>query len=348
MNAWLIRAGETGSRDSWCLEKGYAGGGWTSIGDLTPYHSMNEMFLFLQQCLPNEKAQAISHFRGQLWKLRHTIAMGDLVVLPLKSTKQIAIGIVNGPYKYLGDELDPGKRHVISVDWKRTNIARSAVGQDLLYSLGAYMTICEIKRNDAAKRLEQLMLTGVDPGDQHAFQGINAAPESEVDQEGPLLSLDLEQISSDAIISLINQKFLSHEMTRLVAAVLTAKGFHCEVKPPGPDGGVDILAGMGPLGLDSPKIVVQVKSQSATVGDEVVQTLQGAITRFGADQALLVAWGGVGNIAKKFLETEKFSIRVWDAEALMQEIFQHYSKFPEELRAELPLKQVWMLIPNQG
>ena len=318
------------------------------MGDLSAIATEESMQLYLQQSMAGEKPAAIINYRSQLWRFRHVITVGDLIVLPQKTTKEIAIGVVIGPYKYLGDEEDPGKRHVIQVDWKKTDLPRSAVGQDLLYSLGAFMTICEVKRNEAVKRLESLMLTGTDPG---GF-GTTTVPKysSEVSEEDDALltAVDIEQIAYDAIVSRINEKFLGHQMSRLVAEVLTAKGFHCETKPPGPDGGVDILAANGPLGLDSPKIVVQVKSESGQVGDEVVQTLQGAITRFGADQALLVAWGGINKNAKKFLETEKFRVRVWTSEDLVAQLMEHYSSLSEEIKSELPLKQIWTVIQEQN
>ena len=348
MRAWVVRAGENGSRDSWCLLNGYAGGGWTSVGDLTPLTTEETLQQYLQQRMPGEKPAAIINYRSQLWRFRHVIASGDLIVLPQKTTKEIAIGVVVGTYIYLGNEEDPGKRHVIRVDWKKTDLPRSAVGQDLLYSLGAFMTICEVKRNGAVKRLESLMLAGVDPGESATTTIGKYSNEVNSDDDALLTTIDIEQIAYDAVVSRINEKFLGHQMSRLVAEVLTAKGFHCETKPPGPDGGVDILAGNGPLGLDSPKIVVQVKSQSSQVGDEVVQTLQGAITRFGADQALLVAWGGINKNAKSFLETEKFRVRVWSSEDLVTQIFEHYSTFSEELRSELPLKQIWTVIQEQN
>jgi restriction system protein len=75
--------------------------------------------------------------------------------------------------------------------------------------------------------------------------------------------------------------------------------------------------------------VVQVKSEASPVGDPVVQTLQGAMTRFQADQALLVAWGGVNRQAEKFLETTKFTIRVWDANDLIESLLRCYERFPE-------------------
>ena len=36
------------------------------------------------------------------------------------------------------------------------DIPRSNFDQDLLYSLGAFLTICEVKRNDAEKRIRAM------------------------------------------------------------------------------------------------------------------------------------------------------------------------------------------------
>ena len=346
MRAWIVRAGESGARDTWCLENGYAGGGWAETPDLTGIHTEDAMQSSLQTAYPNSKTAAITNYRSQLWRLTNVIKVGDLVALPLKSTKEIALGLVTGTYEYRSEEPDFGKRHLLKVDWERTDLPRTAVGQDLLYSLGAFMTICEVKRNDAVHRLEALMRDGKDPGARITGKELIASQDSDADQEAALTAIDIEQLAYDTIVAKINEKFLGHDMARLVAAILTCKGFQCEIKPPGPDGGVDILAGAGPLGLDSPKIVVQVKSQNTQVGDEVIQTLQGALARFGADQALLVAWGGVNKNAANSLSTQKFRIRVWESDDLIQQLLTHYEEFPEALRNELPLKQVWTLVPT--
>ena len=51
----------------------------------------------------------------------------------------------------------------------------------------------------------------------------------------------------------VERNFHGHGLSRLVAAALEAEGFQVAVSPPGPDGGVDIRAGKGPMGFDSPR-----------------------------------------------------------------------------------------------
>lgn len=59
------------------------------------------------------------------------------------------------------------------------------------------------------------------------------------------------------------------------------KGYCVVVSPPGAEGGVDILAGKGPLGFDPPRLVVQVESQDAAVD---VSVLQGVMSQFNASR----------------------------------------------------------------
>jgi restriction system protein len=58
----------------------------------------------------------------------------------------------------------------------------------------------------------------------------------------------------------IAEEFTGHGLATLVSAILTAEGSYRDQSAPGPDGGIDITAGRGPFGLDSPRLLAQVKS----------------------------------------------------------------------------------------
>lgn len=147
----------------------------------------------------------------------------------------------------------------------------------------------------------------------------------------------------DRIRSHVAQEFRKHDLTHLVAEILTVLGFHCEVSPPGPDGGVDIIAGTGPLGLDAPTLIVEVKSEPTPIGARVLHGLHSAMTQHTADQALLVAWGGVTKPAELEFKRDRTKFRVWDAEALLGKLFETYDRLPTEIRTRIPLQQVWVL-----
>jgi restriction system protein len=105
-----------------------------------------------------------------------------------------------------------------------------------------------------------------------------------------------------------------------------------------------VFAGRGPLGLDSPRLIVQVKSSPTPVDVKVVRELHGVLSTYGAEQALLVAWGGVNKAAKQELRNQFFKVRVWSADELLDALMRTYPVLSEDLRAELPLKQIWSLV----
>ncbi|MEU6128537.1 restriction endonuclease [Saccharopolyspora sp. NPDC047091] len=296
----------------------------------------------------------IRNFTAQLWTLRGVMEVGDLMVMPMKSTSQIAIGRIKGDYRYRADEPDAEFRHVRPVEWNITDLPRTVIKQDLLHSLGAFMTICGISRNDAARRLEQVAERGVDPGarvrpiQREVGKNPTGSPAAADDSDADDVGLDVERYARDQIAARVIEIFSGHRLAELVAALLEAEGFVCRVSPAGPDQGVDIVAGMGPFGLDSPKVVVQVKSELGAVGDGVVQQLEGVVSRQGADQGLLVAWGGVTGAAQREMNSRRFVLRAWNSENVLEAVFRHYRKLPADIQAELPLKQVWTLVDETG
>ena len=153
-----------------------------------------------------------------------------------------------------------------------------------------------------------------------------------------------EEDANNRIRDYVGSHFHGHEFTRLVAAVLQAQGYATEVAPPGPDGGVDIVAGSGPMGFDPPRICVQVKSGVQTTKVNVLRELEGTLNSFGADYGLLVSWGGfTGDTKSEARKSAYFNVRLWDSEAFLNALFDNYDRLPAGLKAELPLKQVWIL-----
>ncbi|XVV07941.1 restriction endonuclease [Actinosynnema sp. CA-248983] len=93
--------------------------------------------------------------------------------------------------------------------------------------------------------------------------------------------------------------------------------------------------------------MVQVKSEAGQVGLPVVQQLQGAMAAHGA-VGLLVAWGGITRQARQYLSTQRFAIKVWNSDNVLARVFRHYAALPADVRADLPLKQVWTLVEESG
>ena len=205
--------------------------------------SRDELATLLRKTYPDAKPKKLTNWESQIWPFAHVMAVGDLVVMPLKSRPAIEIGVVNGPYAYRPDWPE-GSQHTRSIDWI-AEVPKNKFGQDLLYSFGAFMTVCRIRRNNALERVSKILHGQPDDG---------AAVETDDHLESSDLSIppDLEQIASDQIREYIAENFAGHGLAKLVGELLKAQGYQVRVSPEGPDGGVDIIAGRGPLGFDAP------------------------------------------------------------------------------------------------
>ena len=343
VDAWVVRTGRYGERDTWSIDNGVVGGGWENIPDLTGCTSREDVARIVEQSYPNEPHPSRTNWTSQLWALRGRIKEGDIMALPLKTTREIAIGVVTGGYEYLADEPDPLKRHIVRVDWRVTDLPRSSVKQDLLYTLGSSLTVFSPSRGHAVARLRALMETRQDPGSVPFMAKPSLSQHADSEVNDPETQPDIEQAARDQIRVKISETFKGHELTVLIAAILEAEGFLCASSTGGADGGVDIVAGRGLLGMESPRLIVQVKS-GGQVSDDVVRDLLGAMQHVGnADQGLLVAWDGVSGQAKQSLMRERFRLRLWTAEDIVDAVLRVYPELPEEIRAELPLRRIWML-----
>lgn len=289
---------------------------------------------------PDWKPRAVGNYAGQLWAFALAMKVGDIVVLPRKLTSQVALGRVTGVYahKKVGDVM----RHVRAVEWVRPEVPRSVFGQDLLHSFGAFMTACNISRNNAEERVAAVLAGKPDPG---FVLTVDKSPK--VDSgvaAGDAGGHDLALAANDQIVAHIQSRFHGHALAKLVNAVLVADGWSTKVSPPGPDGGVDIFAGRGPFGLDAPRLCVQVKSQNSPADVTVYRTLQSAMQRYKAEQGLLVCWGGYNKSVMNESKQGHFTVRLWNSADLVEAVCRTYEKLPAEIQAELPLKRVWMLV----
>ncbi len=334
MAFWVVRAGKHGENESYALERGVVAIGWDRLGDLTGLKEREQLQKLVSAKYPDEANSTTRVWTGELWALKERIQVGDWVALPLKSRSAIAIGRISGPYKFEPEGAEHAK-HQRPVKWLRTDLPRADVDQDLLYSLGGTLTVFQVQRNNAEERFSQIMKSAGRPSTQD-----DDARET-LDQN--VAPIDLEQVAADQITDFIRRKYKGHELARLVEAILKAEGYQTLLSPPGADGGVDIIAGTGPMGFDRPRLAVQVKSSDSPVDVSVVRELQGVMPRFGADQGLVVSWGGYRESVVREARQLYFTIRLWDAGDLVAALQTRYRKLPQDIQTELPFKQLWTL-----
>ena len=232
---WIVRAGKQGDRELAAIEQGRLLPGFLEVGDLRRFPDRDAILEHLKEVMPDGGRNRLRNFAAQLNQFAHTIQVGDLVVMPRKLTDGVAIGEVTGNYVFSAE--DPYK-HSRPVSRSEESVPRDTFKQDIRHSLGAFMTICEVKRNAALDRLRAVLETGADPGPLLGEQGLTPAQSPDEGDDAEDYAVDIEDIANQQIVSLIKSEFAGHALADLVAEILRVEGYTTSVSAPGPDQGV--------------------------------------------------------------------------------------------------------------
>lgn len=232
-----------------------------------------------------------------------------------------------GDYQYVdkGSDVYPNQRAVKWIkDYPRTHFSQGA-----LYEIGSALSFFQVK-NYADEYLAALT------GQQPVTSGVGG------DQTTTYVAEDIEQNTRDFILKVLAQDLKGHGFAEFVGHLLEAMGYRTRVAPPGPDGGVDIIAHRDELGFEPPIIKVQVKSSEGSIGDPVVSQLIGKLDP--AEHGLFIT---LGTYTKQALNTarNKSNLRLIDGDDLVSLVLNHYEQFDSKYKGMLPLKRVYVPEP---
>lgn len=340
MALWLVRGGRQGEHDTKFLQDNRIYLTWDDLNvDLSTLESKEKLLEMLDGLYEGQKPKALANWAFQIWFFSNTMEKGDWVVLPSKVSRTLHFGEITSGYDY-DASLGSPYYHYRSVNWFAKDIPRDRFDQDILYSFGAFLTVCQISRNNAEERIKSMYTNGWNK----KTPSISTLPDS-----GDLgTNIDLEEHIMDQISNRIIQRFKGPRMEQLIAEILKAKGFTVYSSPEGTDHGVDLLASSGTLGFDSPRICVQVKSHDAPVDRPTMDQLVGTMSIHGAEFGLLVSWSGFKNSVTREVAKQFFKVRLWNATQVINEIFSNYDRLSDETKAEIPLKRIWMLNTDES
>jgi restriction system protein len=293
------------------------------------------------ETFPEEPFKRRQNWVGKIWYFAIGMQPGDWLVMPRKHRSSIAIGEIKSELKRT-ESAEERFTWYREVKWLATEVPRSSFDQDLLFSFGAFAAICKITRNDAEKRVRAMAIQGW----KSAVPSVKNTEPPEEDAQDSIP--DIEQLAADQLASLIQRRFSGHGLTRLVNEILRAQGYVTYMSPPGSDKGIDILAAPGALGFENPRLCVQVKSGDSQVDHPTYSQLLGSMTSSHAEHGLLVSWAGFKGSVEKDNATQFFKIRLWNQDDLIRALLANYHNLSPDLKAELPLKQIWVLTPSDA
>jgi restriction system protein len=325
LTVWGIHSGREGQADELFLKKGVIAVGWADLGDVSKLPADREAFKDLVRKTYGDgiKTSAIPGRAGLFYRFVHEVKEGDLVVFPCRRDRQVHLGRVQGGYKF-----DPGVNahfpHQHAVRWLKS-VPRVSFTQGALYEVGSALAFFQVKTYADEFR------TAVDE--------TPVAPPTSQDESVELVAEDIEQTTRDFVLKTLSQELKGHPFAAFVAHLLNVMGYQTRLSPPGPDGGIDIIAHKDVLGFEPPIIKVQVKSTGGTVGDPEVSSLYGKVSP--GEHGLLVTLGVFSGQAKSFGKS-KANLRLIDGEELVDLVLTHYERLDSKYKGILPLKRVYV------
>jgi predicted Mrr-cat superfamily restriction endonuclease len=159
--AWVSRVPDA-SDEQFALESGLAVHAFAEVADLSAAVSADDARALVVAAYPDKSQLQIANTVGQVWAFRN-LEIGDLIVLPRRSSTDLALGRVTGAYLYRPDGSH-GTMHAVPVDWIRRNVPRDAIQADLVRKLNRPPTVFGFPDPADVRRLEALLETGTDPG----------------------------------------------------------------------------------------------------------------------------------------------------------------------------------------
>ena len=344
MAVWVIRAGRMGENEEFALNEGVYSIGFSLDQSVTDFANREALRDFIQETQSPDSINRAAAYASQLWRFAHELKVGEMIVLPRKRPKVVAVGRIVGDYVYNPDKSQAPLPHTRKVEWLVEDVPRAIFDQDLKNSFTSQLTVSQVRKDNAEARIQHV--ANVYLGTEQVVE-----PPQPVSSSDDLVDGDdrvnLEESINDRIIERIRERFREHRLEYLVARILEAEGYTVLETKPGPDSGVDIVAGSGELGFGQPRLCVQVKSGQSPIGVSDYRGLQGSVQTFGADHGLLVSLSGFTQPVHNANRQSFFVIRLWGPDELVENLLNTYDDLPLDIRTEIPLQDRRVLVESE-
>lgn len=306
------------------LDKNVIAIGWKEMGDLSKIEPNRESFKSKYSATYTEASKnSIANCVGTLIRFSLEMQIGDYVVFPSKTNREINIGQITSDYFFDEDEhIYAQKRRV---KWLR-HLPRAAFTQGALYEVGAFISVFLI-RNYAEE-----FISAIDKKFKPKLV------EEQIDETVLHTAADILENTRDYILRELNRVYKGYDLELFVADLLNAMGYIPKVSKHGGDHGIDIVVYKDEL---PPRILVQVKSQYGDITESLVSAFAGSLGQ--GDYGLFVTLSNFKPNAKKYLNNHP-NIKGINGTELVELVLKYYDKLSEETKVRIPLKMVY--IPN--
>lgn len=324
----MIRAGRGGVYASDWLEHGVIGIGWDFDGADIAAMNREQIRAAYGLSHPGDSKGKVAAGVGQVYRFAHDMTTDSTVVMYDPESRLYHLGVITGPCVAVCD-MD-GVTYTRDVTWGET-APRDVLSPSSKNSLGGIQTIFAVS--------DEVM---ADLTNAARDKSVVASNDPAIDDNDATNDEETLAATYDNGIELIKDRVNQldwEDMERLVAGLLKAMGYCARVMPKGPDGGRDVVASPDALGLESPRIVAEVKHRKGAMGAPAVRAFIGGLRA--GDRGLYVSTGGFTKEARYEADRANIPVRLLDLDALVRHYVEIYDKTDDDTRSILPLTRIW-------
>lgn len=328
MGAWMIRAGRGGVYASDWLEHGVIGIGWDFDGADIAAMNREQIRAAYGLSHPGDSKGKVAAGVGQVYRFAHDMTTDSTVVMYDPESRLYHLGVITGPCVAVCD-MD-GVTYTRDVKWGET-APRDVLSPSSKNSLGGIQTIFAVS--------DEVM---ADLTNAARDKSVVASNDPAIDDNDATNDEETLAATYDNGIELIKDRVNQldwEDMERLVAGLLKAMGYCARVMPKGPDGGRDVVASPDALGLESPRIVAEVKHRKGAMGAPAVRAFIGGLRA--GDRGLYVSTGSFTKEARYEADRANIPVRLLDLDAFVRHYVEIYDKTDDDTRSILPLTRIW-------
>jgi restriction system protein len=351
---WVVHISNNAVVAARAQREGFICIGWTAVGNLAPLDTRERMKAEFRRAYPDWNDGSISSSYGQPFRFAHVMREGELVVYPVKGSREIMIGEISGPYRWAAEDrelLRSDYSNVRPVKWLKT-VPRIAFSKSALHSFGSFSSV-----SSSDEFLEEVteVLSRQEGTDGPVVVGPVVPRQARNGSDLPLPlvprpatspaeSADSNTLAERAVEEtkdyLLRQwARTGQEFEEVVAALFRAMGYTANTQAGTHDLGVDVVAHPDPLGVQPPFVKIQCKSGTGTVGAPAVKQLRGLLND--REKGVLIALGGFSTDARHVQQNDGDLILI-DGNRFVELFLDHYERLAPEWRHRFPLDRVYV------
>lgn len=321
---WMVRAGEGAYLFDEFQNKNIVAIGWNETGDLSNLKTPEAIKDIIKEKYTDYRTGKLNISAGQVSRFRFNFNKGEHIITYNPIERIYLVGEIISDYEYNVTLME--YFHIRRVNWTG-KLSRDQLSSSTKNTLGAISTIFKLSE-DAKEEILTIL-----KGKEKTAEDVESK-DAELDTIKEDMIAKAHEFIKDKIFSLNWE-----EMQELVAGLLRSMGYKTTISAKGADRGRDVQASPDGLGLEEPRIIVEVKHRAGQIGATEVRSFTGGLRQ--GNKGLYVSSGGFSKEAKYEAERSTIPITLIDSDMLAKLTVQYYDNFDMDAKTLIPLIKIY-------